>query len=246
MRIIISPAKTMNNSVHTDGCTTPLLLGKTRLLKEYVDSLNYSEKKKLWNCSDKIALENQARFSNMRLSYSDVPAIRAYEGLQYRNMGPAVTDNEMLKYLQDHLRILSGFYGVLRPLDGIECYRLEMKSVIDLGEYKSLYDFWGKDLYDKSMDDSHIMINLASGEYSRCIERYLCDQDKYITCQFGEIRNDRFIQRGTEAKIMRGRMIRFFAENRIQTPEDLKSFTDNGYTFSKDRSEEDRFLFIKN
>ena len=118
MRIIISPAKQMRTDTDTIACTeTPVFLEKTAILKDWISSLSFDEQKKLWVCNDKIAKQNAARFADMDLKSSLTPALLAYDGIQYTYMAPAVFEDGQVTYVQEHLRILSGFYGVLKPMD---------------------------------------------------------------------------------------------------------------------------------
>ncbi len=144
MKIIISPAKKMNIDTDTYPVNkTPYFLEKTKLLKEYMQSLSYEEAKRLWGCNDKIAELNFRRFQEMDLMKGQTPAIVAYEGIQYQYMAPSVFTENALKYVEERLRILSGFYGALRPLDGVVPYRLEMQAKAKAGGRKDLYEFWG-------------------------------------------------------------------------------------------------------
>ena len=111
--------------------------------------------------------------------------------------------------------------------------------------YKNLYDFWGADLYHEVMDASRILINLASKEYSKCVERYLQPEDRYITCVFGELHGDKIVQKGVYAKMARGEMVRYMAEIQAEDPEQLKSFQKSGYQFDETRSTDTEYVFIK-
>ena len=181
----------------------------------------------------------------MELRRRLTPAILSYEGIQYQYMAPAVFENQMLAYVQEHLRILSGFYGVLKPLDGVTPYRLEMQAKAKVNGTGDLYDFWGDRLYREVLDDSHIIINLASKEYSKCIEKYLLPKDRFITCIFGELSNGKVVQKGTYAKMARGEMVRFMAENNISKPEEMKQFNRLGYRFVDHLSTDMEYVFIK-
>lgn len=129
MWIIISPAKQMRTDTDTFACTEmPVFLEKTAILKDWISSLSFDEQKKLWACNDKIAKQNAARFADMDLKNSLTPALLAYDGIQYTYMAPAVFEDGQVTYVQEHLRILSGFYGVLKPMDGVVPYRLEMQA----------------------------------------------------------------------------------------------------------------------
>ena len=129
MKFIISPAKTMN--VDTDSFAPhdlPRFLEQAEELKNYLQSLDYAACKALWNCSDALAEPNFERLQKMDLRRALTPALFAYEGIQYQYMAPGVFTEEELSYVQEHLRILSGLYGLLRPLDGVTPYRLEMQA----------------------------------------------------------------------------------------------------------------------
>ena len=194
MRIIISPAKKMNVDEDTlEYMDLPVFLKDTCRIMNWMKSLNLEEAKALWGCNDKLAEQNFERFQNMDLNRRLTPAILSYEGIQYQYMAPAVFEDRMLSYVQEHLRILSGFYGVLRPMDGVTPYRLEMQAKTVIDDIHGLYDFWGNRLYREVSDDSHIIINLASKEYSKCIEPYLSSDDRFITCIFGEIIGEKII-----------------------------------------------------
>lgn len=144
MRIIISPAKKMNTD--TDSLAwrdLPAFLPKTGELLEVLRGMSFQKLQKLWNCNEKLAELNYGRLQGMDLRCNLTPAILSYEGIQYQYMAPGVFSGPELEYIQRHLRILSGFYGILRPFDGVTPYRLEMQARLAAGEHKDLYSFWG-------------------------------------------------------------------------------------------------------
>ena len=246
MRIILSPAKKMN--VNTDDlapCGLPAFMEQTEEIVRFLQSLTYGEAKKLWACNDRIAEQNYDRVQQMDLYHQLTPAILSYEGIAYQYMAPSVFENGQFAYVQEHLRILSAFYGVVRPMDGVTPYRLEMQAKAKIAGTKDLYDYWGDRLYREVLDDSRVIINLASKEYSRCIEKYLQPKDVYITCVFGEFSGEKIVQKGVYAKMARGEMVRFMAENRIGSPEEMKGFDRLGYAFRADLSDERTYIFIK-
>ena len=147
------------------------------------------------------------------------------------------------QYLQNHLRILSAFYGILKPLDGVTPYRLEMQAKAEIEETTNLYDYWGDRLYHSVIDDSRIIINLASKEYSKCLEKYLAPQDRYITIVFCELSGDKLVTKGTYAKMARGEMVRFMAENNIENPVEIQKFDRLGYSFRSDLSSDSEYVF---
>lgn len=246
MKIIISPAKKM--VINTDSLpvqSEPAFLKDTEKVKKYMQALSYGEAKKLWGCNDKIAELNFARFREMDLHRNLTPAILSYEGIQYQYMAPIVFTDHALSYIQEHLRILSGFYGVLKPLDGVVPYRLEMQAKAGVEGSNDLYDFWDGKIYRNVCDKDRIIINLASKEYSKCVERYLKPEDKFITCVFGELKEGKVIQKGTLAKMARGEMVRYMAENNVTDLEQLKSFEGLGYQYQKKISGEREYIFLK-
>lgn len=222
----------------------PGFINDAIILMHEMQSLSLSEGKALWKCNDKLAELNYKRYKDMALMRRLTPAVIAYEGLQYQHMAPKVLTTRALTYLSDHLRILSGFYGVLRPFDGVTPYRLEMQAKLSVNDCKDLYDFWGDRLYHSLVDDDRIIINLASKEYSQCIEKYITPKDRFITIEFGELVEGKVKQKGTISKMARGNMVRFMAENNISDPNGLKDFQELGFAYSKELSSNSKYVFI--
>lgn len=246
MKILLSPAKKMN--VNTDDLAPlglPVFMEQTEEILRFLQGLSYAEAKKLWVCNDRIAEQNYDRLKSMDLYHRLTPAILSYEGIAYQYMAPVVFESGEFAYVQEHLRILSAFYGVVRPMDGVTPYRLEMQAKAKVAGTKDLYEYWGDKLYREVLDDSHIIINLASKEYSRCIEKYLLPEDIYITCVFGESSGGKIVQKGVYAKMARGEMVRFMAEKQIKAPDEVKKFNRLGYVFRADLSDERTFVFLK-
>ena len=244
MRIILSPAKKMN--VDSDTLSykgLPVYLEQTEEIAAWLKEKNFEELKQLWKCNEKIAGQNMERLKNMDLYRNLTPAVLSYEGIAYQYMAPAVFEDRQLSYVQEHLRILSAFYGVLKPMDGVTPYRLEMQARASIGSAKDLYELWGRMLYEQVRDESGIIINLASKEYSKCVEKYLSDEDTYITCVFGEKVQGKFVTKGTYAKMARGEMVRFMAERNVETPEGMKEFRRLGYVFREEMSGEMEYVF---
>ena len=245
MRIIISPAKKMN--VDTDSLPyqdLPQFLPRTEALCKILQSMSDVELKKLWKCNDQIASLNIQRLQNMDLHNRLTPAVLAYEGIQYQYMAPGVFTEQAFDYVQEHLRILSGFYGILKPFDGVTPYRLEMQAKLRVGKCKDLYAYWGDSLAKTLFDETDCIINLASKEYSVCVSKYLPENVHFITCVFGEEKDGKVIEKGTMCKMARGEMVRFMAENQIEEPEKIKSFDRLNYRFDKNYSNDNLFVFI--
>ena len=245
MKIIISPAKKMNED--TDSLawkSLPEFLDNTRELCAHLQGMDYEGLKKLWKCNDQIAALNVERLRQMELEQSLTPAILAYEGIQYQYMAPGVFTDRELDYVQEHLRILSGFYGLLRPFDGVRPYRLEMQAKLAINGAKDLYAYWGDKLAKKLFSETDCIINLASKEYSLCVSRYLPESVRFITCVFGEEKEGKVIEKGTMCKMARGEMLRYMAENNVQEPEQLQAFDRLRYKYSEKYSDKDNLVFI--
>lgn len=244
MKIILSPAKKMN--MDTDSLSPiglPSYLDKTEIILKWLKSKSYEELKNLWGCNDKIAKQNFERLEHMDIYDNLTPAVLAYEGIAYQYMAPTVFETNQFDYVQEHLRILSAFYGVLKAMDGVTLYRLEMQAKACIDGSKDLYDFWGDSLYKAVKDNSKVIINLASKEYSKCIEKYLTKGDRYITITFCEESKGKLVTKGTYAKMARGEMVRFMAENRIEDPVQIKTFDRLGYTLRADLSSNTEYVF---
>ena len=245
MKIIISPAKKMNidndSLVHQD---LPVFLNRTELLCKRLKNMSYDELKALWKCNDKIATVNVERLQYMDLRRNLTPAILSYEGIQYQYMAPSIFTEDEFSYIQEHLRILSGFYGVLRPFDGVVPYRLEMQTKLTMDEAKDLYAFWGDSIAKYLFAETDCIINLASKEYSLCVSKHLPETVHFITCVFGEMKDGKIIEKGTICKMARGEMVRYMAENHIEEPERIKEFSILNYQYSIEHSDNNTYVFL--
>ena len=246
MRIIISPAKKMNTD--TDSLPIrdlPVFLERTEALCRELQSKSPEELQKLWKCNDQIAALNIERLQQMDLHRQLTPAILAYEGIQYQYMAPNVFTTQEYDYIQEHLRILSGFYGLLRPFDGVTPYRLEMQAKLKIRESKDLYSYWDSCITDHLFSETDCIINLASKEYSICVSKYLRPGIRFITCVFGEEKDGKIIEKGTMCKMARGEMVRYMAEHQITNPEEIQAFDRLDYSFEPTRSDENTYVFVK-
>ncbi len=246
MRIIISPAKKMK--VDMDSLPVrdlPVLLEQTEEICQELQSKSPEELQKLWKCNDQIAALNVERLLQMDLRRNLTPAVLAYEGIQYQYMAPNVFTNREYDYIQEHLRILSGFYGVLRPFDGVTPYRLEMQAKLKICEAKDLYSYWDNKLAEHIFAETDCIINLASKEYSICVSKCLRPDIRFITCVFGEEKGGKIIEKGTMCKMARGEMVRYMAEHQITNLEDIRAFNRLDYAFDPKRSNESTYVFVK-
>ena len=246
MKIIISPAKKMNRDPDSLPVRDlPIFLEQTQIILQHLKKMSAAELKTLWKCNDSILNQNVCRLENMDLYRNLTPSILAYEGIQYQYMAPGVFSRDEFEYIQDHLRILSGFYGILKPFDGVTPYRLEMQARFKADGSKDLYDFWGRRLTDSLFAETDCILNLASKEYSLCISRYLPEGTRFLTCIFGEEKNRKVIEKGTLCKMARGEMVRWLAENCIDDPDMVRGFDRLNYQYSHAYSSENTYVFLK-
>lgn len=246
MRIILSPAKKMN--VDTDSLEPvglPQFLPETEKLKTALQALSNIQLQSLWRCNDSITKLNVERLRSMNLYSSLTPAILSYEGIAYQYMAPGVFENGHFSYVQEHLRILSGFYGLLRPFDGVTPYRLEMQSKLAVDGHKDLYGFWGSKLADQLARETDFVLNLASREYSKAVESHLSSDVHVLTCTFGEWKDGKIVEKGTQCKMARGYMVRWLAEHNVTDPSDVRQFEELGYRFAGAYSTDTHIVFMK-
>lgn len=246
MKIIISPAKKMNTDTESlSWQTLPQFLSESEVLYHCLRQMSPEALQKLWKCNDRIAALNIKRLEHMDLRQNLTPAILAYEGIQYQYMAPNVFSDAEFAYIQEHLRILSGFYGLLRPFDGVTPYRLEMQAKLPAAGKKDLYAFWHDKLAGSLFSETDCILNLASKEYSMCISRYVPERGQFITCVFGEEQGGKIMEKGTLCKMARGEMVRWLAEHQIKEPEAVKAFSRLGYRYAPDRSDAATYVFVR-
>lgn len=246
MKIILSPAKKMQTDTDTLSARQDLIFPeKTGEILREMRSRSFEELKELWGCSEKIARQSYEQLQMIGSEALRTPALLAYEGIAYQYMAPSVFSDGEFSYLQQHLRILSALYGVLRPMDGVHPYRLEMQAKLAVGGKKDLYEFWGREIFEAVCDEERLIINLASKEYAGIVERYLGKEDRFISCVFYEDTGSKPVQKSVYAKMARGEMVRYMAEHRIENPEELKAFDRMGYRFLEERSSEREYFFVR-
>ncbi len=244
MRILLSPAKKMRFEDSLPWQDHPQFLSHTEKLLEALQGLDADALKQLWKCNDQIAALNVYRLAHMDLRHNLTPAILAYDGLAYQRMAPGVFTAQELRYVQEHLRILSGFYGILRPFDGVTPYRLEMQAKLPVEGKKDLYGFWEDALTRALLKETDCILNLASREYSICVSKYVPDSVRFITCTFGALKNGKVIEKAAICKMARGEMVRFMAQNQITNPEEVKSFSVMGFQYAPAHSDANTYVFL--
>lgn len=247
MKIIISPTKQMiDEQDFFFPESQPIFLKETQKILNTLKKLSLKEAQSIWKCNDKLAIENYERIQHGQLTKQTAPAIMSYKGLQYQYMAPDLFTEHALHYLQEHVRILSGFYGVLRPFDGIIPYRLEMQAPLKIGSKNNLYQFWNKKIYQSLEFATEPIINLASKEYSKAIRPFLKKSDQLIDILFFHEIEGKLKVKATLAKMARGEMVRYLSENQVETLEEIKQFDHPHYQFSEQHSSDKEFIFIYN
>lgn len=244
MKIIISPAKKMKREEVLSPEGLPVFTERAEQIMRYLKSLPYGALKELLQCNDSIAALNFERYQKMELHGQLSPAILSYEGIQYQYMSPHVLDRQSLDYVQKHVRILSGFYGILKPFDGIVPYRLEMQAKLETPFCRNLYDFWQDSIYQELVREDKTILNLASVEYSKVVSRYCKADEHFITCTFGQWQDGTVKEKGVYVKMARGEMVRFLAERNITKPEGAKAFDRLGYRYQESLSDTTHYVFV--
>lgn len=263
LQVIISPAKQMRMTQDAFEVTgIPPFAHETARLHQALLDIEQSEGAQglqdLWNVSDKLLgpcldilhefepILRDADLADPAIARRISPAVMSYHGIQYQSMAPEVMDAEQLAWLQNHLWILSGLYGCIRPFHVVEPYRLEMGAKLAVGGARDLYAFWA----DKPASviapagSNTTVVNLASVEYAKSVVPHLAADATAITCLFGEgIRNGKPIQRSTASKKARGSMVRWMAENRIEDAGELTAFN-IGHRHIPELSDETTLVFI--
>ena len=212
MKIIISPAKKMRREEYVAPLHRPMFLKEAGELLSFLRSLSDSEKAKVWKVKGALLSSSLSSLSMLSLEDIGSPAIFSYDGIQYTYMSPSSFTDSMLEYAEKNLRIISGLYGLLKPLDGVGTYRLEMESPISIPGYGDLYSYWGGKIASSLMEDDRLLVNLASAEYSKAVLPYLPSTVTVVTPVFLDWEKGRYVSKGVYAKMERGEMVRFLAE----------------------------------
>ena len=254
MLTLLSPAKTLDESAPPEGLpvTEPQFEKDIAVLMKRCKKLGTHSLRKLMNLSQPLAELNHQRFQDMSLPFTpdnSKPSVLAFQGDVYKGLDAGSFSEKDLNWAQDHLRILSGFYGMLRPLDLMQPYRLEMGTKLGNTRGKTLYAFWGNRLADALNAEladhpAPTIFNLASNEYFKAVPKKRL-VPRLIDADFKEIRDGKPRIISFFAKRARGLMARFQVRNRIDNPEGLKDFAEEGYGFRTDLSTDDRFVFTR-
>lgn len=242
MKIIMSPAKQMKLCEEPIVKGTPILFPKqSQEILSQLQNKTYDELKSIFKASDKVTRPIYEQYQKMKDGWqpSLSPALFTYSGIAYQYMAPAVLEDQQLNWLQNHLYIISGVYGLVRPFDEIQIYRLEFHCKIPF----SLYDYWQDLIYDKLKEEDWIL-NAASAEYSKVLKKYR-SKLSVVDLKFYEPGEDGLKEKGVHAKMARGAIVRFCAENEIKKKEELKNFRDFGFRYNEDLSSDHLFVYVK-
>ncbi len=254
MLTLLSPAKTLDFEFSAEGLpsTPPLFQEDIEVLLGRCKRLTVTNLRELMNISQPLAELNRQRFQGMTLPFTadnSKPCLLAFRGGVYRGLDAASLSKRDLDWAHHRLRILSGLYGILRPLDLMQPYRLEMGTRLSNPRGKNLYDFWGDRLVE-SLNSEHAerpgkaVLNLASNEYFKAVPKKQLDAP-LVTALFQEIRDGKPKTISFSAKRARGLMARFIVRNRIDTPDGLKEFAEEGYSFRPELSQDNQLLFVR-
>jgi cytoplasmic iron level regulating protein YaaA (DUF328/UPF0246 family) len=253
MLMVISPAKTLDyeSPLPTTTYTQPEFLDSACELIDHLKELEPHQVSNLMSISDKLGQLNAERFRNWRTPFTPDDArqaILAFKGDVYTGLDAYQFNEDDFAFAQKHLRMLSGLYGMLRPLDLMQPYRLEMGTRLSNARGKDLYAFWGSRITDEInrllAADSGVLINLASNEYFKSVKKKDLE-GRLITPQFKDWKNGQYKMISFYAKKARGLMCQYAIRNRITQAEDLKGFNLEGYYFSESQSDENNWVFLR-
>ncbi|MBK9254082.1 MAG: peroxide stress protein YaaA [Saprospiraceae bacterium] len=253
MIALISPAKTLDNAPVNLGIETmPELLTDTKTLITSLKKKKAAELMHLMDISEKLAQLNRDRYHSYNVNFTtenSKAAILQFKGDVYLGLKAEQFSTEELLFAQDHIRILSGLYGLLKPLDRMQAYRLEMGTMLETKKGKNLYEFWGDKITKIlnnhiKLNDTKYIINLASQEYWKAVKTEKL-KAKVINVDFHEERNGKITFVSFNAKKARGMMCNYIVKNRLSKPEELKGFDYDGYYFSEELSKDNHYKFLK-
>ena len=254
MLIVISPAKTldMETRVSSQIQSQPALLDKSNKLVSVLKKMKATELSQLMSISPKLGQLNFERFQEWTIPYikdKSRPAIFAFRGEVFSALDIDTFSEDDLAYTQNHLRILSGLYGILRPMDSILAYRLEMGTKLSVNKKQGLYAFWGDEITDLlnnalSQQNDNVLINLASNEYFKSINPKKLNAQVF-TPVFKDYKNGQYKIISFFAKKARGLMTRFILKNQISHPANLKHFEEDGYYYNEQLSNHNTFTFTR-
>lgn len=244
MKAVLSPAMNMRE-YKGPRASKPLFPEKTRLIAEKLKGCDAWELEGILGVKPDRAMQSYVEYQSFSFRKRGTPAALAFDGsFTYWNFHAEDFTAEEFAFAQKHIRILSPLYGVLRPLDGIQPYRLEMGGGFS-ADGESLYDFWQEEIHRELFSGGDIVVNLASSEYSKAIMRGKEKGDRVITCDFLRYTGGKLKRPAVYIKMARGQMARFIVKSRINSPGGLRDFCWDDYKFIEELSYPDKFTFIR-
>jgi len=252
MKLVLSPAKSLNfeRELPTNITTEACFLGESERLNKLLKKKSAKSLSKLMSISDNLGQLNYQRNQDWNLPFTKEnarQAIYAFSGDVYRGLDAYTVSEEKFDKLQDSVRIISGFYGVLKPMDLMQPYRLEMGTKLPVGKNKNLYDFWKTKVtktLNEELVDNELFLNLASNEYFKAIDVKAL-KVPVITAAFKDFKNGEYKTIMTFAKLARGYMTRYVIDTNANTIEDIKGFNYQGYGFSETMSTKTELVFTR-
>lgn len=252
MKLVISPAKSLDfeTELPTKQHTKPEFLKQSERLNTLLKKKSAKSLSKLMSISDALGQLNYERNQSWELPFTtdnSRPAIYAFNGDVYRGLDAYTIPEEKLDTLQNTVRILSGLYGVLKPTDLMQPYRLEMGTKLPIGTKKNLYEFWKKDItkaLNEELEDDELFLNLASNEYFKAIDAKAL-KVPVVTANFKDFKNGKYKVISFFAKEARGAMARYIIDTNAKTIEDLKGFNYMDYGFSEELSTANDLVFTR-
>ena len=252
MKIVISPAKSLNfeKELPTKLHTEPLFLKESKQIQKVLKEKKPADLSDLMSISGKLADLNCKRNQEWKTPFTTSnarPAVYTFDGDVYMGLDVYSLPINKIQALQDNLRILSGLYGLLKPLDLMQAYRLEMGTKLPIGESKNLYEFWKPTITEalnKEVNEGELFVNLASNEYFSAIDVKALNFP-VITPEFKDYKNGKLKIISFFAKKARGMMVRYIIDTNAQTVDDLKGFNYDGYQFDANLSEGSHLVFTR-
>lgn len=252
MKIVISPAKSLNfeKELPFDNYTQPSFLKQSKIVHAELQLKTPKELANLMAISDKLADLNWQRNKDWKTPFNPKnarPAVYAFDGDVYTGLDAYSLSESKLALLQERLRILSGLYGLLKPLDLIQPYRLEMGTKMPVGENKNLYEFWKSlltEAINKELKNDELFVNLASNEYFSALDTKSL-KVPVITPEFKDYKDGKLKMISFFAKKARGMMVRFIVDTQAETLDDLKAFNYDGYAFDANLSKGNQLVFTR-
>lgn len=252
MKLVLSPAKSLNfeSPLPTTQYTESGFLSQSERLNKLLKTKSAKGLSKLMSISDALGQLNHQRNQDWELPFTPEnarPAVYAFNGDVYRGLDAYTIPQEKIETLQNTVRILSGLYGVLKPTDLIQPYRLEMGTKLKVGVKKNLYEFWKKDItkaLNEELEDDELFLNLASNEYFKAVDTKAL-KAPVITANFKDFKNGEYKMISFFAKEARGLMARYIIDTNAKTVDDLKAFNYGGYGYSEPMSSEKELIFIR-